>query len=168
MITSLFRAVREDSRLWWHHVALRRSGNVLEARMKEHGSIKSLIGSIRQAVREGGFLMRGRGGDTLHLINCRVEGMHRANVEAVIMAGVLTVDTRSVPDSKIVHVAFRFPLGVPDGTPLDPGVRGWGKVSDTFAGTGALESCRISAMLDAYEAAGAIVVNRRRSLPVSP
>lgn len=52
---SIFRALRSDARNWWYHRELRQQGQTLQARQKEHASIRSNIRTLRAAIANGGY-----------------------------------------------------------------------------------------------------------------
>ena len=107
----VYVALVEDARAWWYHKQLRKQGNTAEARKRERESFRNNVEQLTETIENGGFLTRGRGGDTLHISpNHRCEGLHPGNVRAIYAAGIPVVDTRTISGDKIVSWAFRGPM----------------------------------------------------------
>jgi len=122
----VYKEVRASSREWWYHVQLRKQGDLEGAREREHQSTRDMIRHLRLAIQNGGFVKLGRGGWSLHYgdevksekltySNCTVSG-HGCDtshtVKAAKLLGILTVDTRTIPDD-IIHKCVSLPMGKP-------------------------------------------------------
>jgi hypothetical protein len=157
------RLLRADARQWWYHAQLRRQGNAAEARRREAESVRSSIAHIRLAHKNGGFLMIGRGGNTLHLgadglsSAIRVSGLSHEACAALLAAGVRAIDTTTIPNDRIVEVGVRWPMLTVDSTPYrQPGE--W-RGAVPLAEAGPLDDVRVSEAAYRYAAVGATLSN---------
>ena len=144
------RQIRAKARAWWYHQDLRRWGNFTEARRREHDSIRSCIRQLREAREAGGFLHIGRGGSTFYYTeDSRVEYCGH-DTQWITDAGILTVDTTTVPNEDIWTVGVKWPIVV---------VQRETRYVRPFAECGSLDYCRIGDMLEHYRAVGATIMN---------
>lgn len=105
------RALRQDSRDWWHHANLRRDGRIVDARKKENASVASKIEAIRLARQYNGILVISDFGTLFRYHpNVRSSGLHKHYIEAVQMAGIVTIDLRDMPNKDAVGYALSTPI----------------------------------------------------------
>ena len=109
---SVLALLRADARNWWAH----------DTEAKVRKAIRSDVRFLREAREGGAFVSVGRGGTTVRFTTRRADGRTRSTVAAECHPGkglaarrlFPWVDTTTVPDAQIVHVALRLPMLVPD------------------------------------------------------
>ncbi|MFW6083741.1 MAG: hypothetical protein ACODAA_00835 [Gemmatimonadota bacterium] len=117
---TLYSILDRQARSWWYHRQLRDEGNEREARKRERRSIRSTLDSLRQALDNDGALTIGRYGATLHYSEGgRVQGLHRGTIEAARHLGIPIIDSRTVPDERLVDYAYQTPMYRPGATDPD-------------------------------------------------
>jgi hypothetical protein len=123
---TLYRILNYEAKSWWYHAQLRKEGQLVEARKRERASIRSWIGTLRQALASGGGVTVGRGGCAVHYALApdsrstgRREG-YRSDVyiEIAKVVGLPWIDSRTVPDSTVVQTMNCPMVGV--GANIDP------------------------------------------------
>jgi hypothetical protein len=124
---SIFRLLRFKAKSWWYFKDLRSRGQDQEAREKEHRSLRSNIKSLREAIKNGGYLSIGRGGWTLHIDDGHTlhhyGGIEQPFPLACKLLNIPIIDSTSIPDDLISQV-ISFPCIAirrdDEGRPLDP------------------------------------------------
>ena len=131
---SVYSILNKDAKDWWYHEALRRQGNVEEARMRERDSIKRAVRNIRKAVLFrvglGGFSMKLNDNSTLShcssgdqyaeiLRRCRPEVPSISTVKAtnlLTLCGLPMAAVHNKPDDPYPSGAYSSmhyaPLGI--------------------------------------------------------
>jgi hypothetical protein len=119
----LYRILDAEARNWWHHAALRRSGNKAEARTAERRSIRHGLTMWREA--QDGFgahlVISARGdvslsygqGKTGAKGSCRVTGMHTAPDVAIAIARYLritAIDNRPADYNALAKLVISGPM----------------------------------------------------------
>lgn len=122
---TLYSILNQDAQSWWHYKALRKAGQVKEARQKERESIRSSIRHLRATIKNGGHLSYGRGGYTLSMGGGgSLSGYGESGtVAACVHLGIPFIDTRTIPDSKISKT-INLPM-----ISCNPDAAPWGSMS---------------------------------------
>ena len=119
MRTQLYGILNGDAKAWWYHAKLRRDGNVIEARRRERQSILDKVGSLREAITNGGFLSIGRGGWSLNMSRHHRLSGYESDIDfpiaqACILLGIPILDSTTIPDERILET-IRMPMAAPEG-----------------------------------------------------
>ena len=120
---TVYAILNQQAKRWWYHAALRQQGRCQEARTRERQYIRDTARSLRETIHTGGYLSIGRGGTTLHCSDRhRVECQwyDEAYHALARRLHIPIVDTRSVPDDRIVEVAVSWPMACVDPRNADP------------------------------------------------
>ncbi len=119
---TVYAILNQQARRWWYHASLREQGRSQEARLRERQYIRETARSLRETLRNGGYLSIGRGGTTLrcsdaHRVECQwYDAAYHALARRL---HIPIVDTRSVPDDRIVKVAVSWPMACVDARNAD-------------------------------------------------
>lgn len=110
---SIFRLLRFKTKSWWYFKQLRSMGRVQEAREKENQALRSNIKSLRETIKNSGYLSIGRGGWTLH-INDGHSLQHYGGIEQPLpvvckLLNIPIIDSTTIPDDLICKT-LSFPL----------------------------------------------------------
>ena len=122
---TLYGILNQDAQSWWHYKALRKAGQVKEARQKERESIRSSVRHLRQTIKNKGHISYGRGGWSLNMGGGgSVSGYGDSGTfAAALHVGIPFIDTRTIPDSKISKtISLPMISSKPDAAP-------WGSMS---------------------------------------
>lgn len=107
--------LNRKAKAWWYHRQLREYGNIAEARRGEHRSLRDTVRTLRDGLRNGGFITIGRGGWSFHYAEgCTLSGYggdeDDETIQAAIALGIPVCDSRTVPDERICEtVGFPMP-----------------------------------------------------------
>ncbi len=115
-------------------------------RLRERRSIRGNARHLRECVANGGYLAIGRGGWTLHIADGHTLSGYGADTDGVVLAalhlGIPCIDSRSVPDSRIVETVRLPMVGL---SRVDPAP--WGALSYAPLAYVAEQYRRLGAML---------------------
>jgi len=106
-MTNIFRLLRQHAKGWWYFKDLRSRGRHEEARAKEHKSTRSLIGQLRETIKNSGYLSIGRGGWTLHIDDghtlSHYGGIAADIPQACNLLNIPIIDSTTIGDDLIVQ-----------------------------------------------------------------
>lgn len=117
---TVLRALRSDARNWWSYA------NNPEMQAK---AVRENVRALREAKDAGGYLSIGRGDTVIHSQQRdpetgRVRSTSRRSCHPGMAAAARRIlpwiDSTTVPDDKIVHVAIRLPMIEPDWRATEP------------------------------------------------